>query len=77
MGDVVKYKDSQFINLLKDVPYYAAIPGTSKLHWKPIKIKQPGEDDAKEYDDGSESVGDQEEEEPANKSDEEEESGEE
>jgi len=72
LGDIVKYKNSEFINLLKDVPYFAVIPGTSKLQWKPIKIKQPGEDDAKEYDDGAESIGDQEDE-PVTKSDDEDE----
>jgi hypothetical protein len=72
LGDIVKHKNSEYINLLRDVPYFADIPGTSKLHWKSIRIKQPGEDDAKEDDDGAESIGDQGEDEPVTKDDEEE-----
>ena len=45
LGDIVSYKDSYFINLLKDIPYLAGIPTSNKQHWKEVRIKKPSKND--------------------------------
>jgi hypothetical protein len=52
LGDIVSYKDSYFINLLKDIPYYAGIPGSNKQHWKEVRIKKPSKNNEDEEDIG-------------------------
>jgi hypothetical protein len=51
LGDIVLYKDSYYLNLLKDIPYYADPPTSSKQQWKEVRIlNKDKKSDTKETD---------------------------